>query len=134
MQEFHMEILYHKGSDNVVADALSCIVHNMSFTVLESSLLQDIKEAQLEDLFAQQVRSAIDSAESISFVSPLHTHASSFNKFSVENGWVKRKGKIYVPSARDLRRKVLLQENHDSPCASHPGQDKIVQLVRLTFW
>ena len=52
MQEFHMEILYHKGRDNVVANALSHIVHTMSFTVLEISLLQDIKDVQKDDLFA----------------------------------------------------------------------------------
>ena len=51
----------------------------------------------------------------------------------MENGWLKQKGKIYVPCARELRIKVL-QENHDSPCAGHPGQDKTVQLVRRTFW
>ena len=50
-----------------------------------------------------------------------------------ENGWLKWKGKIYVPCAWELRIQVL-QENHDSPCAGHPGQDKTVQLVRRTFW
>ena len=58
--------------------------------------------------------------------------ASPFANFSVENGWLKWKGKIYVPSARKLRAKVL-QENHDSPCAGYLGFDKIVQLVRQTF-
>ena len=46
---------------------------------------------------------------------------------------MKRKGKIYVPCARELRTKVLV-ENHDSPSAGHPGQDKTVHLVRRTFW
>ena len=45
MQEFNMEILYLKVQDNVVDDALSHIMYQMSFTVLESSLLQEIKEA-----------------------------------------------------------------------------------------
>ena len=55
--------------------------------------------------------------------------ASQFANFSVENGWLKGKGKIYVPSARELCAKVL-QENHKSPCVGHLGFDKIVQLVR----
>ena len=59
MQEFHMEILYRNNHDNVVADALSRIMYNMSFTVLENSLLQEIKEAQLMDLYAQTVRSRL---------------------------------------------------------------------------
>ena len=84
-----MEILYCKGRDNVIADALSRIVHTMSFIVLESSLLQDIKDVPKDDLFAQQVRSTLDSAKSTSFVSPLKIKASLFTKFSVENGWVK---------------------------------------------
>ena len=41
-----MEILYRKGRDNVVADALSRIMNTMSFTILENSLLQEIQKAQ----------------------------------------------------------------------------------------
>ena len=58
------------------------------------------------------------------------THSSSpYANFSVENGWLNRKGKIYVPCSRELKIKVL-QENHDSPCTGHPGQEKTIQLVR----
>ena len=59
--------------------------------------------------------------------------ASSFKNFSVENGFLKRKGKICVPSARELRKKVM-PDSHDAPCARHPGVDKTTQLVRRTFW
>lgn len=138
MQEFHMEILYRNGRDNVVADALSRIVNNMSFTVLENSLLQEIKEAQQQDPYAQKVKARLESRmnndeDLASSTSSLHRISSPYANFSVENGWLKRKGKLYVPCARELRAKVL-QENHDSPCAGHPGQDKTGQLVRRTFW
>ena len=59
--------------------------------------------------------------------------ASLFSNFSMENGWLKQKDKIIVPSARELHTKVL-QENHDSPCARHIGFDKIVHFLRQTFW
>ena len=56
MQEFHMEIIYCKDWDNVVADTLSRIMNTVSFTILENSLLQEIQEAQQEDPFAQQAK------------------------------------------------------------------------------
>ena len=49
MQEFHMEIIYCKDQDNVVTDALSRMINNMSFTILDNALLQHIKEAQLDN-------------------------------------------------------------------------------------
>ena len=38
-----------------MADALSRTVHNMSFTVLESALMTEIKETQKEDEFVQSL-------------------------------------------------------------------------------
>ena len=55
MQEFNMMIRYRRGKENKVVDALSRIVHNMSFRVLESALMTEIKEAQKEDEFVQSL-------------------------------------------------------------------------------
>ena len=55
MQGFNMRIRYRRGKENKVADALSRIVHNMSFTVLESALMTEIKETQREDEFVQSL-------------------------------------------------------------------------------
>ena len=46
-----MKIRYQRGKENKVADALLHIVHNMSFTVLESALMTEIKGAQKRDEF-----------------------------------------------------------------------------------
>ena len=50
-----MMIRYRRGKENKVADALSRIVHNMSFTVLESALMTEIRETQKEDEFDQSL-------------------------------------------------------------------------------
>ena len=110
----------------------------MSFTVLENSLLQEIQEAQQDDPFAQQAKQGLESRmenseELAPSTSSFIRKASPFANFSVENGWLKWKGKIYVPIARELRAKVL-QENHNSPCAGHLGFCKRVHLARCTFW
>ena len=44
-------IRYRRGKENKVADALSRIVHNMSFTILKSTLMTEIKETQKTDEF-----------------------------------------------------------------------------------
>lgn len=50
----------------MVVDTLSRIMYKMSFTVLEKSLLQEIKEAQLEDLYVHKIRSKLQSCIDIS--------------------------------------------------------------------
>ena len=92
MQEFHMEILYHKGQDNVVVDALSRVMYTMSFTLLDNSLLQEIKEAQEEDPYAHQVmsklKSCIDIGEGFSLsISSLTPSSSLYANCLVDNGW-----------------------------------------------
>ena len=54
MQELPMEILYRKGRDNVDANTLSRLMYTMSFTILDNSLLQEIKEAQLAALMCSK--------------------------------------------------------------------------------
>ena len=60
-----MEILYRKGRNNVVVDALSRMMYNMSFTVLENSLLHKIREAQKEDYYTQKARLTLKSLSQV---------------------------------------------------------------------
>ncbi|KAH7423824.1 hypothetical protein KP509_12G075800 [Ceratopteris richardii] len=98
----------------------------MSFTVLESSLLQEIKEAQVEDPHLRRTVPAVSSSTKANKSIP-------YSNFSQESGIVKRKGKVCVQNFWDLRKKVM-HDNHDVPCARHHGVDKTIQLVRITFW
>ena len=79
-------------------------MNHMSFIVLENSLLQEIKEAQLDNPYAQQARSKLDacievSEEPSSSTSSLQHSSSPYANFSMAHGCLKWKGKIYVPCA-----------------------------------
>ena len=83
-----MEILYCKGKDNVVTDALSRIMNTMSFTILENLLLQEIQEAQQEDPFTQQIKQGLNSRmeknEDLALSTSSFTRkASEFANFSI---------------------------------------------------
>ena len=44
--EFHMEIEYCRGKDNIVAYSLSSVVYEMNFSIVKSEALCAIPEAQ----------------------------------------------------------------------------------------
>jgi hypothetical protein len=54
-------------------------------------------------------------------------------EWSIENGLLFFRGKIYVPNNPDLRRRILAQ-HHDSKIAGHPGRWKTLELVTRTYW
>jgi hypothetical protein len=54
-------------------------------------------------------------------------------EWSEEGGLVLYRGKIYVPTDPDLRRKIV-EEHHDSRIAGHAGRWKTLELVSRNFW
>jgi hypothetical protein len=54
-------------------------------------------------------------------------------EWTIENGVLLFRGKIYVPNDPDLRRRIVAQ-HHDSKIAGHPGRWKTLELVTRTYW
>ena len=50
-----------------------------------------------------------------------------------ENGIVYIDGKIYVPRNRQLRVEIL-SDNHNPPDVGHPGQHRIMELIKRNYW
>jgi len=50
-----------------------------------------------------------------------------------EDGIVYMEGRIYIPNNRKLKEKIL-QENHDSVDVEHPGQQRMLELIKKNYW
>jgi hypothetical protein len=116
IMRFMPDIKYVRGSDNVVADALSRRIDLAAMhvsSVSSSSLVQDIASSCAAD--------------------------PSFNKLLndgilvLENSIPRsvKSGKIYVPE--NLRERVM-RECHSTPSAGHLGSNKMYELLSRDFW
>jgi hypothetical protein len=141
IKDYDMEIHYHPGKANVVADALSrksyvnaimvsqmpqelCkeferlnlgfIAHTEGITIeVEPTLDQDIRKGQLEDPKIQEIREMIEASKAPDFTEDEHRTV-----------WFRKR--ICVPDVDHLREKIL-QEAHDSAYSIHPGSTKMYQ-------
>ena len=50
-----------------------------------------------------------------------------------EDGVVYMEGRIYVPNNKKIKEEIL-KENHDSVDVGHPGQHRMVELLKRTYW
>jgi hypothetical protein len=116
IMRFMPDIKYVKGTDNVVADALSrrvdlAVMHVSSVSV--SSILQEIALLCISD---PTVSKLVDEGVLV---------LRDSVPYSVQSG------KVYVPEA--LREKVL-RECHATPFSGHLGINKMYELVCREFW
>jgi hypothetical protein len=148
IKDYDLEINYHPGKANVVSDALShkshvsqlvvesmpfelCeefdklnlrIVTNMETTEMEvgSNLLQEIQKGQVEDEKIQEIKCNIKEEKSPIFLED-------------EEGVLWYKGRIYVPSIKELKNKIL-HEAHESAYSIHPGVNRMYHDLKATYW
>ena len=50
-----------------------------------------------------------------------------------EDGVVYIEGRIYIPNSKKIREDIL-KENHNSVNIGHPGQHRIGELIKRTYW
>ena len=50
-----------------------------------------------------------------------------------EDGVVYMKGRIYIPNNKKIKEEIL-KENHDSVDVGHPGQYRMMELLKRTYW
>ena len=152
IKDYDLEIIYHPGKANVVADTLSrksrqevTVARLTGEEWLRAELIRRGFEVSLQredvELKFMEVRSELMSEiliaqSSCEWITGLRRHmaegrGTDFSKRA--NGMLTFKGMIVVPQDPDLRRR-LLTEAHSTPYTIHPGSQKMCQDLSPTFW
>ncbi|WVZ97577.1 hypothetical protein U9M48_043103, partial [Paspalum notatum var. saurae] len=148
IKDYDLEVHYHPGKANVVADALSrkahcnfiearptvrvlcCEIGNIEMPtaleaelynlVLEPTIKDQIIAAQKQDKGMAHIRDRIDDKKKACF------------KLD-EEGVLWFKNRLVVPKDMELRKKIL-DEAHTSMFTLHPGSNKMYQDLKQKFW
>jgi hypothetical protein len=150
IKDYDLEVRYHPGKANVVADVLSRKVHchclsieafsetlcwemrklnleiipqgSLNHIAVEPTLQDSIIRAQLHDEGVKIIKQQLAQGE------------EKYKCFQVDHkGILWFKGRIVVPKDHQLR-KHILDEVHLSKFSMHPGSTKMYQDLRQNFW
>ena len=134
IKDYNLEVHYHPGKANVVADALS----RKSYQVEEAPLSLNHAEvlahiALVSDLLEQIIMEQRQHVSEILHIKKLLAEGRGPH-FSVDDqGVVRFKNRLVVPSSDGLRRKIL-DEAHNSKLSIHLGSNKMYHDLRHLYW
>jgi hypothetical protein len=87
---------------------------------VESTLEQQIRKGQLEDVEIKEIRDTMERGKAPDFTED-------------DQGTIWFKNRIFVPDVGDLR-KTILREAHDLAYSVHPGSTKMYQDLKQRYW
>jgi hypothetical protein len=148
IKDYDLEVHYHPGKINLVADALSqkgqvnmalafqlpddlmkefeklklgMVAHTQEVTLeIESTLEQDIRKGQLEDTEIQEIKETMEKGKAPDFTED-------------DQGTIWFRNRICVPDVGDIK-ETILREAHDSAYFNHPSRTKVYQDLTQRYW
>jgi hypothetical protein len=148
IKDYDLEIHYHPGKANLVADALSWKgqVHAAIVTQLPDELAEDFERLNLgivahtegitievEPTLEQEIRKGQIGDTKIQEIKDLITEGRGPDFTEDEQGTIWFKNQICVPDIDSLR-ETILKEAHDSVYSIHPGSTKMYQDLKQKYW
>jgi hypothetical protein len=130
IKDYSLEVHYHPGKANVVADALSRKSYQVEEIPLSLHHTEVLAQISLtSELLEQIIREQKEDPEEILHIKKLLAEGHGPHFSIDELGVMRYKDRLVVPSNEELKRKIL-KEAHLSKLSIHPGSNKMYHDLR----